>query len=70
MDCHKKDAKNFKGICKNGYYQCFVKLLKNSPRMDKFRKQFSNKNQSFGIWLITQSCIENIGQSDNNNNKD
>ena len=41
--------------------------LKNDSNFDKkfeaLRREFSNKNQGFGIWTVVQTCIENLGQN-------
>ena len=37
-----------------------------NEKFDKLIQQFSKKNQQFGIWLVVQSCIENININSQN----
>ena len=41
-------------------------VLKHGNNIDKkfngLRSEFSHKNQALGIWMVVQSCIENVGQ--------
>ena len=47
-------------------------VLKTANNIDEkfktLRSEFSEKNQVLGIWMVVQSCIENVGQNENNKN--
>ena len=35
----------------------------NNNEFERLKNEFSNKNQSIGIWMVVQCCIQNIGQN-------
>ena len=43
-----------------GSLDAFKNYDANDKKFDKLIKQFSKKNQEFGVWLVIQTCIENI----------
>ena len=40
-------------------------LKNDNNKVDQLRNEFSDKNQAFGIWVVVQNCIENVGQNIN-----
>ena len=34
----------------------------NVNKFKEFRQEFSETNQAYGIWMVVQACIENIGK--------
>ena len=60
------DAKHFlKEFAKMKIIGGTLHALKNNSNIEfsTLRSEFSNKNQAIGIWMVVQSCIQNIGEN-------
>ena len=59
------DAKNFlKEFAKMKIVGGTLHGLKtDNNSINQFKKEFSPKNQAFGIWIVVRNCIQNVGQN-------
>ena len=65
------ETKSFlKEFSKKGISGPVLKQLKfnldngDSKLMNQLKSEFSHKNQTFGIWVVLQTCIKNVGYND------